>query len=600
MSEATYEELVKKTFIDNAIRSVVMIDDEYLRYDQLANSLNSDSSAFNATQLSTTLKAAKLHDFFRNEKKISCDIDNVVGHIDAEKIRKSDLVILDYQLEVDDPRMSIELIRELQINPHMNLVILYTREDLDKVWLQLAACLRAPRTNHQIAVSVELSTSAADEQWDDYTGSGVELPAEEKDWINDGDLVSYMLKGEVSKQTKNCFGKKHKTLGKFLSRATCEHILATRARDYPRESNVGLNILGNFEDTKWIQSGNVFVVLHKKAVDDTQNEPTELWDALTKALQAWAPSYYLLVISEMQNLLENESLPFANEFVNDVEGQAAWLCRMLVAKDVVEREYLSNQFFEKLIEELKIKLLQKNQLSELHKHAINALDREVTALQVPDIEQFSANHVKLAKSADFKLDMYHALNANLCAIQFSGRYITNGTVLREDMGNNISRWYLCVSPACDTVPDQLTSALSTRLKPDRLLKMIVLSEIKISKALMRATAARNIFVYSENKKRIALEVQDNNSHNPEIEYALVHDHQRSGDQIDGSVFTVSFLTSEQGISSFKPSTLLPICQLRDSYTARYQTVASHHSGRVGVDFVDYGKKSEENCNCEVA
>jgi hypothetical protein len=72
-----------------------------------------------------------------------------------------------------------------------------------------------------------------------------------------------------------------------------------------------------------------------------------------------------------------------------------------------------------------------------------------------------------------------------------------------------------------------------------------------------------------------------------IDYVLVHNHASRDSKISMKGVEVSFLST--GADEMMPAKkiLKPIAQLRDSYTARYQTVASHHSGRVGVDYVTF-------------
>lgn len=590
MSEVAYKNLITKTFRDNAIRSVVMIDDEYLRYDELVGRVMTQGEQPTTAQLSITSKAAKLHKFFRTDKKISCDIDNGVDSIDAEKIRKSDLVILDYQLERDDPRKSIGLIQALQANQHMNLVVVYTREDLNNVWLQLAACLRLQKTNSQIANSAKCDANLATIEWEKYTENGTGIPEEQRNWIGEDDLASYMLSGEITPTSKVRFAKRFRSCGDFIRRATCENLLAERSKLYNPSQPVDKKLVGSFANVKWLQTGNVFVVLHKKSVAETDDEATELWNSLTVALQDWNPSYYQLAISEVQNLFENEALPFDFTFIHDTAGQAAWLSSILSENNATKKTELSIQFVAKLIEELTDKFSQRRELVNFHEDTIKALAEEAKSRATHDFHKFSAEHMKLNTGGTYQSDMFHALNASLCSTPFNGRYITNGTVLKET-GEGSSKWYLCVSPACDTVPSQTTSKLAKRIAPDRLIKLIVLSVNNTSKALENATSCRSIFIYSNDRTRIALAVQDEHTRSPEIEYAIVHNHAERTTESTNAEITVSFLTRDGGtVSKLTEAKLLPVCQLRDSYTARYQTVASHHLGRVGVDYVNYSGK----------
>ena len=100
-----YNSLVTQTFCDNAIRSVMMIDDQFVTYPDLVQSLTNGEKV-DEQRLATSQRAANLEKFFQ-EKHILCDIDNTSSILDIERIRKSDLLIIDYHLEDEDPRKTL-------------------------------------------------------------------------------------------------------------------------------------------------------------------------------------------------------------------------------------------------------------------------------------------------------------------------------------------------------------------------------------------------------------------------------------------------------------------------------------------------------------
>jgi Response receiver domain len=587
MSEAQYKELITKTFQDNAIRSVVMIDDEYLRYDELLDQLVKGAANITDQRISITKKAVNLHNFFRTEKKISCDIDNGVGTIDADKIRKSDLVILDYQLDKDDPTKSIALIGQLQKNDHMNLVVLYTHAPPEEVWIRLAASLRDAKSLDSIALSSELPSPTLQKDWEEVTNFTGELPTDWDNWITNDDLSKYILTGDLGKHAISLFGKNHKNNGKPFRQLACEQKLASKNPSINASNMHDLDVRGSNGTVKWIQSGNVFVVIHSKSLDDNPEEPKELWDALTAGLVDWNPSYHQLLISEIQNSLENDGLSF-DPSTTDIEAHAAWLSVTLQKNDASQRHDLSKQLIHQLVDDIRIKLSIKKTLIEFQNDSIEVLCAQKNSAQDKSFDEFSATHVKLnTTDANFSERIHHALNANFSSSTFTGKYITSGTIVREE--HDETKWYLCVSPACDTVPIQIKGNLAKRLNPDRLLKFLVLSKINLGSALEDATSGRNVFICSDKNKRLAFTVQ-NEQYAPEVEYALIHNHNGLNDKIITNGVMASFLHRDDKKSShLKEAKLIPVTQLRDSYTARYQTVASHHLGRVGVDYFDLKK-----------
>lgn len=591
MSETLYKEQITKTFRDNAIRSVVMIDDQYLRYDELMDVMAGGQDCSKDPRIPISKKAAQLHNFFRNEKNILCDIDNGDESIDAEKIRKSDLIILDYELEVGNPEKSIGLISKLQKNEHMNLVVLYTQAKPEEVWLRLAANLRDVKSLESIAESLAIDSKKLQNDWDDITNFTDIPPSDWDNWIIDIDISNYVLTGDIREDAKRIFDNTYKDNGKPFRQYAIEKRLKKQTTHINSSTPHGLAFRGSSDTIKWIQSGNVFVVIHSKSPDDKPSEPKELWDALTAGLEDWNPSYYQLLISEMQNSLENESLSFDPVFASNVEGHAAWLSKMLETSDDSKRNSLSSQLIYQLVDELKIKLSNKTELQDFQRESISALSTIKNNKQEHSFEKFSALHVKMnIADHDYEQHMVHALNSNLCSSFFTGKYVTNGTLLMQDADALDDRkWYLCVSPACDTVPLQVKGKLAKRLAPDRFLKLLVLTKADLKDALKKATSGKNIFISTINKERLAFNVQ-NKDNAPEIEYALIHEHDSPNLNILTEGVEASFLqTYYESTSYLKKVKLKPVSQLRDSYTARYQTVASHHLGRVGVDYFDLKK-----------
>ena len=81
-----YNSLVTQTFCDNAIRSVMMIDDEFLSYPALLERLRTSQNQHD-TFIENSSRASELEIFFQS-KNILCDIDNSAEHAHWDKIRK--------------------------------------------------------------------------------------------------------------------------------------------------------------------------------------------------------------------------------------------------------------------------------------------------------------------------------------------------------------------------------------------------------------------------------------------------------------------------------------------------------------------------------
>jgi CheY-like chemotaxis protein len=152
--DVDYDGIVVKTFFDNAVRTALLIDNRFPTLADLADQPADFSKTF-----PETLRAARLYRSFR-DKNIICDIENnqTKAKRSIERIRKSDLIVLDYHLdEMDtDPTASIEIIRDLADTPHFNIVALFTKEEnLDDVWQVMGANLRGGWADHVIRFPAE-------------------------------------------------------------------------------------------------------------------------------------------------------------------------------------------------------------------------------------------------------------------------------------------------------------------------------------------------------------------------------------------------------------------------------------------------------------
>ncbi|MFZ6871814.1 response regulator receiver domain [Undibacterium sp. Di27W] len=581
MSEVLYKDLVTKTFRDESIRSVIMIDDDFLPYDELCLQTIPFADLPEPKKIGTA-KAAAIHKFFQS-KKITCDIDKGADNIDIEKIRKCDLVILDYHLEQNDPKKSINIIKGLSETDHMNLVVVYTREPLERVWLEIASSIYGS-ANIEDTLGVN---KTATEYWDNNTDSGASIPEEWKSKITYADLEEYAITGKATKSTIKWFCQNTiANIGSLISDIVCSHAFSQFNILNSQQSHI--KISGKNSEIKWIHFGNVFVVLTNKSAENGQDDPLLIWNEISKALVDWAPTYYQLLISEMQNRLENEPISFSRNLSHDPEGQAGWLHQILSSETGPNRGAVIDQLFSYLTDELEQKLLSDRKMAEVLTSVFDSLLKEFLAQEVPqkvDLLTYCAKHVNLNIPVEkHKEYIGHALNYTLCSTEFDNGYVTSGTIL---LGSNSNDAYLCVAPACETVPMQHTGHLTQKLKPHRLMKVLHLTKTELRAALQSATNSNCIFLKTQNGQRYAYSVVNTNGH-PTIDYLLVKNHDTSTRAQCVNGISVSFISTDSETKLTPEEKMLhPIAQLRDIYTARFQALASHHIGRVGVDFINF-------------
>lgn len=71
-----------------------------------------------------------------------CDVDNGSVNFDVDRIRKSDLIIVDYHLDNNAPDKTLKLLQDLKDSDHLKMIVIYTRENLETVWMQISSTLK--------------------------------------------------------------------------------------------------------------------------------------------------------------------------------------------------------------------------------------------------------------------------------------------------------------------------------------------------------------------------------------------------------------------------------------------------------------------------
>lgn len=628
---ALYREKIVSAFRDNAIKSVLLIDDHYLPYqgigqsyinaknelgeltlapadeqetiEQLKLKLAEIRSIVNrsSSELMSSETAGQFVDFFHT-KKLICDVENQTNNLDIDKIRKSDLIVLDYHLkaatEHNPAEHSLNLISELSRSKHMNVVVVFTAEDLNDVWREIAATLRGAHIGN---VDDFLNDSTLLSQWNDYSD----------DWKNEWDnfnnviIEENYLKSELNIQN---------TINDF--QANCEnngyatpeekHILWLLENGITR-FNKNLKPLSNADvhgkRNLWLQAGAVFIVLCEKerpageggVLRDTT--PEDVWGQIERALVDWYPSFYRVITSELQNQIEDANLSMEKVLAKSSFEQIAALWGILRVHDD-NRIQASRELLNTLLSDVVDKVKSSSELLNFVKDTANNVAEDIPQYvdPKPDANRYNLylknvmsaarkNYDRSALAADkeFCADVLHALNEQLSTEKELPNYISTGVVLKDlDDGS----FYLCIAPSCNTVPNQPTGQIAKRMTPHRPMRFIKLAnktEILL-KCLKDAYQSNTIFI-SDADNRLALSVYEDKD-TPTIEQGVVLNHDSNliggGEHKDVQFFNTNPQTKELEIITKK---LKPIAKLRDSFASRYQNTQLQYESRIGVDLV---------------
>lgn len=583
-----YASLVTQTFCDNAIRSVMMIDDEFLSYPALIEGLKSKQVL--ATKLvENSSRAAELEKFFQS-KNILCDIDNSAEHAQWDKIRKSDLIIIDYHLENDSPKKTLEILNDLQTSEHMNLAVVYTNESLEDVWKQIASTLVKKYKTTDIIDKLNIDDLEtfweSIDQDDTYILSNEEIayylntkaaPQRILQKINaDSDLalISSEIKSKYDSPEEDF--KTLDNLATLICNYQLEKISALFDINSTTESN---NFKAKTNGTKWVKINNVFICLVNKVDPSTSTEtpPQKIWDTLIESLIEWKPTYYQLMQSEIQNFIESEALAFNKRYNNEVLAQAAWL-NEIIKSDKHSQQQIINSIYKNLSEDLYFKF---NKSTSLNSY-IEKIFKHYKGKSTADKLKFCANEMGVEFTTATPLEMYHALNMHLSSKNYEEKFISTGTVFFDETNDT---WYLCVSAACDMVPTQGNDPHYKRLNPHRIIKVLKLFEVNNPKKAIKGAHNSQYIYITHNNSSLFFSIFDNGKNLPCVDYLIIKDHEKSTSH-PNKLHAYMWLTNpETKTVELQDITLKLKSQLRSGYAERFQSIAGQYTSRIGVDYI---------------
>ena len=555
MRERTpYEQAVVGTFRERALRTVLVFDDQFPTYADLIE--RSDTAL---AEFRESARAGRLYRYFHS-LQMPCDVENDVRILDAgqvERIRKSDLIVLDYHLTATetDTSHSTRIICQLADTKHFNTVVLYTREpDLERVWLDLACSLRGgwcePRDLLAALPAASLTASLSQPnpltEWNRLEDGDVELPDPPVELLRayvTADVRDPAQSFRSARPEYDAMMQELQALGvhprdckpiveALVHRAILGRVAERTYRDAPTLAKAVRGQVST-DGSIWLQSDNCFVALMRKAPELDAPAPTEaaeatgaevrgpgstahtrgvdadpegIIDGLDRALIAWAPSYLQIVISEIQNLLELEALATEDAHLRDPETLVGLSYYVLAQARGVEAPWpadalgpVTASVIEKLVEGLRRRVTSDPALATL---ATDLLSHELGTSEWPasiadrrHAATFAAA-ARLARLDPAPKDDQAALlrlNVFLATEPFRRSHLTTGTIFKRPDTNE--HW-VCVSPACDMVPrlPGTHQEWTHAIHPVRPMVVIALKPVDVKKALAGAEHGRYVFL----------------------------------------------------------------------------------------------------------
>ena len=593
MAEGAYAAAVKETFEVKPLRTVLMIDDEFPTFADLAN-VEEGKKVF-----AQTARALALYKGFKSRHMV-CDVENEVEDVEADRLRKSDLVVLDYNLgpiEHDNER-AIAIIRKLAGSKHFNTIVVYTADpEQDKVWLEIVASLAGgwpaePQRLDEDSIK-HWERLSADGKLPDPPREGELAYAGRLELRDLPPAIRRDLQEELKalRVPKESWGPIIKSLlDRAMRRYAGSHAGADRRRVRAGRDHDG---------TRWIQSQNCFIAITQKVdLTDDGADPAGIMARLGKALLAWRPNLFQILISEIQNILELEALATEDEHLRDPETQTAlwfYLLDALGQIDLGSPEQAHAPLMsivDKIVDGIRRKLSSDPELLRL---ASSALVDEIAQLEWPNGEW--PKHGSQALFSDAmtlarpergvsKPDVMFRLNSFLSTERFRRAHITTGTIFSSE---DEKRVWVAASPACDLVaraPSEQQLWLSA-LHPMTAVVAIELEPYtNIDSALSYASQGRYVFLETPAGQRTFRIVSENGQ--PPYEILFADNEGRVRKDGERTVFTASRLLphGEPPARGLVPSTFVVIDQLRGLNATRVLQLAGQHLSRIGLDFLD--------------
>lgn len=581
----SYNDLIKEAFID-PIRTVTVIDDEYPTFKKLLNDTSNpkdDSYSLNVNRLQNIISMC------HEEHKWSVDVFDGSESIENKMpshLHHSDLIILDYHLEgdasSDDGKKARNIINTLNKNNHFNIILVHTKGNKGDIKSVFEDIL------FEIGFDLPFKLDITKETKDSLDDLADDSNHTSRDWLNKKfNRLDLLIDAKL--YSDRCLNPSVKNPN-FLFRGN-ESDISDLAREtsFTAKEIIIWKILaclgevksGQFS-TKWdwsddscnyISTGKVFIFVIEKS--QNENPSQELYGALTQALNHLEPPPMHLLMAKMRYELDEQGMKQADLIVNNPYIQAGWLYDLLEHHDSFSAhdkainlhwEQLTNALQEKL-RNFSIKII--NSLVERYKGNQEG-NEEKNAKKI--IEHFYKNYL------DLKEQVTAHLNAYSCTMPFVSSAITTGSILKL---SNEEIW-LCLTPACDLIPQQNIKKWKDRIGENRLgLKCVKLKEIKLSTANENASTNEYIYINLAGKVQSYTSSQGNQNPTWDIFYLDIKDN--SGNNNVFSINTVRCIESELTVKNF---VAIIVGELRYEYALNFLHKLGTNQTRVGLDFLN--------------
>ena len=452
-----YSAFVEEAFI-KPIRSVLIIDDDYPTFDEMLDAEIARQEKKELTgkkEWHTDPSRIKrvIANFRTPEHPLLVDIHdgtNVAPGAEikiASHLHQSDLLVLDYQLEKAKPgdgTLAIEIMRSLVSNDHFNLVVVHTSEDLETVFQDTLISLMSPLTNRLTGEESQQAQKLlidADDKVEFFSGRL-------KRCVGVGQYLharrfekTFLRTMSKSQQPYSAFRTEcdpmewEGTDRKLVLRYLLEQVEESLSSHFMSKPVSRLS----WDDgaIKYINADSVFIAFSAKRSED------DLLSEVLEALKAWSPQPSRLFLAKLRAEMDEYGVMAQGVALENQHALANWYRRLLESTGA-SRRWLVAKSVSRHAEQLMAGILPR-----VEDYANRLIESEAASGDPCDLSKEHFN-IDLKNQAD-NLKSEHEHNAFVCSKPPEGWHLTTGHVFL--IGES---YWVCVSPACDTVPTQLS------------------------------------------------------------------------------------------------------------------------------------------------
>lgn len=597
MTSQCYKSAVKETFETKPLKTVLMIDDQFPTFADLADLVDERGNA-SEPRFRQKDRALALYRGFQKRHMI-CDVENNVTGVEAERFRKSDLILLDYNLGPGEHNheRAIDLLRALSVSKHFNTVVVYTDEDdLDTVWLEIIASL-SPSW-------VQPLEGEARTIWDDLNDRD-KVPVVSMEAVK-----QYMCRKDIREIDKAVLDQNRQEVKEAgVDVKYCNDIIEAmihkelkKIADENPNTQKGTAIGDYSNGVYWVQFRNIFVAIHKKAdLTDSSDDPAGIMKCLGDALLSWRPNLIQILVSEIQNILELEALVTEDSILRLPSMHAALLYYLLcgVGDDSPDKngafEGPLTNVIDKIVDGIRLRLVSSPKLLDLAENALKdeLSDKQLLGDKWP--QAFSttmlnaAIEVSRTKGMTTQPEVIFKLNHFFSTEPVTRSHITTGTVFFcKEQGE----YYVIATPACDLEPRPPSTDQKWAHSIHPFTPFTAIHLNLDDKGLTNAANGKHIFL--NKPKEQAFRIVNGTSQQPTYEYFFAEDMGRISKRGGKKMFSASRVKKEgqgaRATQEFVTTTFEVVAQLRDLNANRILQLVGQHVSRIALDFVSLPNK----------